>query len=324
MPGTDEQALENARRGCAEARMMSVNEPTPAEKSRPNRIVRVNSVPVLSPHTPADRIRRTLTPTPPVPTSGGVSGPPTVVPLAESHRLQREAIFEKRLRPAGGAMTLDDGAPSAPTTGDMHQQHAVGEGLATPGALPDAPAAQSLNATNGDEPLPKASTEPKQTAKKAAAKPPMRHEATEAGVVKQQPTPCRNESKDDAAREKAHAENLARANTASQMGTPAPHQRPNGDVSPMDEDSQPHDADDKCDDGDLEDELEKEMKKENDADCPAAPAPVVPPVGERPVKAARKEKTPEQKAAHARYMRFSRSFERTLSIPRSVVEVETK
>lgn len=328
VPGSDADAIANARRGCEEARRLAdqtrCTTPRPTVSGRPAGIVRVNSVPVLSPGpaTPVDKIRRTLTPTPQLPSlpahAGNESVPTAgVVSLAESHQMQREAILNKRQEVAANPVPPQVPAPNAQVA-EPSAALALGDDATSAGA-------------GGDR--------PKASARKAAAKPPVRHtdqphDSNLAAEVKSQPTPCRNDLRDDQARKQACLDNMARANTASQLGTPShgadtPRSLP-GSAATGDASTLPSASDDgtsqsaaegaagELDDAarEFEEALDRAIKTEpgataNDAPASADAAPAPLPAPTKPV---RKEKTPAQKAAHARYMRFSRSFERILSM----------
>jgi hypothetical protein len=78
--------------------------------------------------------------------------------------------------------------------------------------------------------------------------------------------------------------------------------------------------------GDLEDELDKEVEgSEPDATQPGESQPksdskqVTPTSTESPKKKKRREKTPAEKALHARYMKFSRSLKRYLSQVQQII-----
>ena len=170
-------------------------------------------------------------------------------------------------------------------------------------------------------------------------------------AVKTQATPMRSESTVALALEQASKDNLARSSTLMQetpspspAGTPHPAQaddvetlldkevkREPTEHSPIAENNQarkvqpwPHDKEaydaleTLCSEIGLNDNGQGQTvpaataSKQVEPAKPAGEATPAAPGQQQPQSKGRKEKTPEQKAAHARYMRFSRSFTRAL------------
>lgn len=339
VPGSDDAAIENARVGCEQARQQeaatsaaaAANAEPKALPARPG-ILRVNSVPVFSPHTPSDKIRRTNTP--PVslePTTSsespstaetnrsGCESPPSQPPVPEASTLPRKKKVIKRIvkrkqsTGTNGRLSMKSTAPHEKHDDD-HQEPA--EPIKTVHPESQQPV------THGSE-----EGKAKPAAKKAAAKPPSPPEPSLEPVKAQEQTPARTAELDDAARQQAAKDSLTRASTDSQLPTTP---------------EASHD--------DLEQQLDREIKKElpmeqsNNLQPQVPPAQpggmvavtVAQPVPHRPEQPAaapdsgtqqeqpqtqpseptptlpkrRREKTPAEKAAHARYMKFSRSFNR--------------
>ena len=222
-------------------------------------------------------------------------------------------------------------------------------GEAAPAKIPTPPGSASSGPTPPESvPPPSECSNGKPAAKKCAAKPPAAKPqddppandsnvnkaeaapAPEASSVKVQATPMRSIAADEAARTQAEQDNLNRANTLNQH-TPASTPRGADNPYPYTYDPGEEDKDD------LEAALDRDIKRErpnihsDDEDSHGNGHSTAPPAaeqtqgtqqtparqqpeeqeGQQPPKG-RKEKTPAQKAAHARYMRFSRSFTRTL------------
>ena len=345
----------------------------PTVKTKPT-LARVNSVPIFSPpSTPVERIRRTNTPTahvvpavaPAATTQSQEQAPvqPQMTPdeaRKEKKRLKRIERKEAKRQRKEAKRARVDAATTTAHNDASHQPQAEGCPAPAPQQMPVAEAmpnpAPSQPMTVKQEP---GTVGPKVAAKKSAAKPSQRpgtaapsNTANPPQAVKAADTPVRTEEAEHAARQQATQENLQRANTVSQMGTPQTANRDNRSPS-------------------LETALEKEMHVQPHGDteavthndkpgtagtqsatgthaAPTAPgtqaAPTAPGMQAAPTapgtQAAptapltpcqlalatalvetrqevpgpkrRKEMTPEQKALHARYMRFSRSFDRPL------------
>ena len=359
---------------------------TTAPSARPA-LLRVNSVPVLSPHTPAERIRHSGTPEALIPEA--TAAPPesatategvstNTMSRQERKRLRREEKRElKRQRKAQLQQQQPDvNQPDLQPPAEV-QAHAVqttAEAGQAPGVQP-APvvptAEQAAEATthglaNGSTtsqstakakqlPAPSAAPPapandgsiPKAAARKAAAKP---HAAKPQQVKTEVLTPARTDDKDETSREQAARDNLQRASTASLVATPAstvPYD-PSRFYDPDIEEARGAGADEDNADEDQGDDIEDELEREIDRDTndthaqgqplqdtpktsnqeesqqpgkePQVPAPAKAPQTVKPkeeeegthIPKRRREKTPAEKAAHARYMRFTRSFDRFL------------
>lgn len=364
VPASDADAVENAKRGCAQAKELEATAPTaaaPSTTARPS-LCRVNSVPVLeSPHTPADRIRRTSTPTAPAdpPQSGTGAHEASVTPEESQNGTSpvpeggatkpKKVVNKKKKKRAKNAQAQDDHKPAPSNEGNQPAANKEASTTYKTEPVSDGNPPQTLDKTT----IPSDKTtddsaralapsagapQPKPAATKSMARKPDHGEP-----VKVERTPARTDSLDDLQREQAKANNLRRANTDAQH-TP---------------------AEGEADRDDLEQLLDKEIKQEHPtgADPPAAagelasmvaPAPppaaqlaeaatapptetpALPPAGtpapptpprrvsfapqpiihepqeEEAPKKKKREKTEAEKAAHARYMRFSRSFKRIL------------
>lgn len=206
----------------------------------------------------------------------------------------------------------------------------------------EAPAAATSAEASAQAPVRAGDLKP--AAKKAAAKPPHVRTKVEQGV-KTSNSPARgvpefNESSMNREEQAAtQLNNLHRASTASQYAaSPAPTV-PNGAVPVKGSDHQEEcdeheEGADQSDDeegseesDDLEDEIDKEVERnEQNATQPGESQPksdstqVTPTATESPKKKKkRREKTPAEKALHARYMKFSRSLKRYLSQVQQVI-----
>lgn len=375
IPGSDADAVENARRGCAQAKELEVAQGAsavaPSTTARPN-LLRVNSVPVLSPHTPVDRIRRTSTPKLAEPPQSGSSTQENTPeesqngtsPVEEGGATKPKKLVNKKKKRKARMQSAATHATKPQPNNEQEQPTANKEASGTDNTPPttDGNPSEALASGNAAAPADKTGDDnasalapsagpvhqPKPAATKSMPKKP------DHNAVKEQKTPARTDSLDDLQRQQAEANNLRRLNTAQQH---TPREGPD------------HEMDD------LEALLDKEIKREPNAAIdspsperevappaasalalpaeapptvtsdPAAPveveAPAPPPTPPRRASAlkataaaaepkrvtfdndatapapaeptkTRPAKTPEQKAAHARYVRFSRSFQRIL------------
>lgn len=303
----DEEAIANARRGCAAARAIEElngrDIPGPvARQPRPG-LVRVNSVPVLGtgdPTTPAERIRRRgsqacMAPSHP---TGSLATGPEGVPPEENHKMQPS---EPEPAQSEGSMCVSGGVDQRQNGADERPKPAIQQ---------------------AEPPMQATSLEGKAAAAKTKARklddvPGGTQMSRYPDAHRQQvvAAPPKAEPDHDQDRRQAQNANLHRANTAVQK-TPG---RDDAPASP-----------EQGDGADIEDLLDKEMKKEDDMTSgnngPVSDACMSPEktsgstqhAATEPEKHAetsgpkkRPPKTEAQKAAHARYMRFSRSFQRT-------------
>ena len=221
--------------------------PSPPAVPPKRTLARVNSVPIFSPVTPVDRIRRTSTPT--------EHGVPAVAPAAipeqqkqvpvqpemtpeeakqERKRLKKierkAAKFQRREAKRARKETATTTAPNAAS----HEPQAEGCPEPAPHQLQVAVAqpkpAPSQPMTVKQEPGtvgPRAIPTIKVAARKSSAKPSQRPGAAAPSdtaepnqAVKAAQTPVRTDEAEHAAREQATQDNFVRANTASQVGTP--------------------------------------------------------------------------------------------------------
>lgn len=294
----DEQAIANAKRGyqahLAEERLKGTPPPV-AHPKRPS-IVRVNSVPVLGasadPITPQDRVRRQGSGQPVGPKISEATGrgsEPEACGTQPSQPMPTQSEWQgeggasesmaKTLQEGGQpcpAPRPDNAAPDGarPTGGRRAAAKSKPEG-----AVPPTGQNPHINTTGSAEtPQPRSQPACQQHAIADAA----------AGASKAEPDP-------EQERQQAARANIRRADTTMQT-TPAPEPE-----------------------GDIEEELEREMKKEDlsqhDKGALAEATVPVQSTETEPGKCIKKRrpKTEIEKAAHARYTRFSRSFERILT-----------
>lgn len=303
IPATDAEALENARKGLEAARIMeSQKPPSPPVTAKAGKLVRVNSVPILeAPKTPVEKIHRRSTPTLDAgenQTNGEEASPKELDQTSGSGTKRKKKLKGKKAKKANAA-SEQPVEEENDANGENTQDDATNEPTGTAVAAPE----EKTNAPQQEAPQEQPRKRRKATASKAAAKPPQQTSPQETlgaadlqQAVKQQATPMRSEAADDASKKKANEDNLARASTRDQLPPAQPaadERKPTSGQSG----------------GDLETQLDREVKKEDDGS--QSTQPVAP--GTEATSKKRKEKTPAQKAAHARYMKFSRSFDRTLS-----------
>lgn len=358
VPASTPDAIANARRGCEQAKALEESrlaqpDPAPKQNARPG-ILRVNSVPVLSPHTPVEKIRRTFTPTPAPVLPGQNNNASACEPNsatdaienADEGQKKKKKKMKKRRHVHARTDTPVDGEEPEPTATPSTVQYALPPSPADNTTVHTSVVQAESTAVEGNKQPPENTAviqkRDRLTACKAAPKPSL------APRVKQQNTPERTDDLEEAARAQAAKDSLARSRTASQLAlTPTTLQ--GSFAAGADEPPQ-----------DLEQLLDKEIKKEpcpaaSDGTpdqgpgtvalppakpaAPAAPADQpMPPASQEPVPPApapdsgakknvsfpeepaegsvpkrRREKTPAEKAAHARYMRFSRSFNSSLA-----------
>ena len=258
-------------------------------------------------------------------------------PMSGSRRVKKRG---KKVKKTAKTNTENTGTAAAASDQVRHEASLAPShsGEATRPSEPHAPL-ESQPARVQPEPTPgSAPVQPKPAAKKALAKPPKRvhdnqpgSEATCAEMVKAQATP---QGREALYREAVH-EALQRLGTEQQF-TPAetispgsvrkpPAQEPDDDDD--DNATQHYEAQDDSN-IDFEEALDRAIKKEPTEAEEGCNQLVVPEAQQqgaqqqgtqqldsngRP-KRQRREKTPAEKAAHARYMKFSRSFERTLTV----------
>ncbi len=240
-----------------------------------------------APITPAHRIRRANTPTLP----GSVGDVPLLQP-------GDTALDTKSTAPSVG------NTPGTLKTKKKKKSTKAKRPVATPmaGTTPPAVVGSTENPVV-----------PKKAAKKSAAKPP--HVETDPPIVKLEKVktpktpPTVRETRNVSA---AAEQNMARATTRDQLApspavpkaAPIAHHEPSDDDDGDDEN--PTDIDDVSDDAESNEEPEEE-ESEHEA------AKELPKDDSKVKGKGKKEKTPEQKAAAARYMRFSRSLVSFLS-----------
>ena len=260
---SDTEALEHARQGFQEAkaadlRAANAGNGTPAPPVRPA-LVRVNSVPVLSPKTPVERIRHNHTPDleqqnmpnsatskTTDPTEAEESIPAAPMDRAERKRLKKEHKREAKRQkkeekkqkqmqqhhPEGLPENGTQPAASETSTGKptpVPSDHApvpTGSESGDPGhANVGAGEASTMPGSNAEQPKQESAPAmaPKPAAKKAAARPPPEVAmANGMGPEKvEQRTPARTDEQEDAARRQAISDNMQRANTESQLASPA-------------------------------------------------------------------------------------------------------
>ncbi|CAL1144024.1 unnamed protein product [Cladocopium goreaui] len=251
IPADDAEALANAVNDYEAAKKAQETHPAPP-KPKPG-IVRVNSVPVLAPVTPVDKIRRTMTPSPvedppavpaqPPPPVQAPPAPATTLseekpdgsnpPMSGSRRVKKRG---KKVKKTAKTNTENTGTAAAASDQVRHEASLAPShsGEATRPSEPHAPL-ESQPARVQPEPTPgsapvqpkptpqSAPAQPKPAAKKALAKPPKRvhdnqpgSEATCAEMVKAQATP---QGREALYREAVH-EALQRLGTEQQF-TPA-------------------------------------------------------------------------------------------------------
>ena len=304
IPATDAEAVENARKGLEAARIMeSQKPPSPPVTAKAGKLVRVNSVPILEPpKTPVEKIHRRNTPmldagenqtngeeaSPKEPDQNNASG------TKRKNRLKGKKA--KKAKTASEQPVEEEKDANGENTRDDANKEPTGTAVA-------APAMEQTNVPQQEAPQEQPDKRPKATASKAAAKRPQQTSPQETlgaaalqQAVKLQAPPMRSEAADDASKKKANEDNLTRANTSEQLPPAQPaadERKPKSGQSG----------------GDLETELDREVKKEDDGSQNAHQLAT----GTDATSKKRKEKTPAQKAAHARYMQFLRSFDRTLS-----------
>lgn len=336
----DAMAIANAKKGCEaqkkhDAMLAAQRGPaTPCANTRPP-LVRVNSVPVL---TPPNRIRRRSTPTPvaePVVENNTEHAEPELEETANGDEVvdpgngdtdttpetqtKKKKTKNKRLRrKLQKQQSLQEQDQTEMTTEEIQTNAAQQQGSDTTApAQPDtavqpaqeAAPSEAIPNPNGQVPeTPAVAPKRKLAARKAAAKAP--------STVKAEPLERQNTEQELHA---AQAANLQRSNTAAQQTpspTPARSNPANAPVqmaAPVVPNPGTADATEPQSD-DLETKLDREIKKETPGTT--APAPQSNDKEDQDasqtqtVKRIRREKTPAEKAAHARYMRFSRSFER--------------
>ena len=354
----DAVAIANAKKGCEaqkkhDAMVAAQRAPaTPCANTRPTTLVRVNSVPVLTPPT---KIHRTFTPPAAGPVVGNnaehaeamdtatgsgnqvVTYPASTTPESQTKKKKSK---NKRLRRLQKQQSLEEQDQQDMTT-EATQTNAVQQHSSDTTAVQPAQEAAPSEAVptpndqesptsaaptpDGQEPATSATApkKKKMAARKAAARAP--------ATVKTEPLVRTSTEQEMQA---AQAANLQRANTAAQQtpsptparsapahapqqqlanpGARAPSQSESGasastEYPPSDDDLE-----------NIEKALDREIKKEQTDTRSAATSPGgngTPSAAqgdEQPTKRIRREKTAAEKAAHARYMRFSRSFERTL------------
>ena len=334
IPATDAEAVENARKGLEAARILeSEKPPSPPVTAVAGKLVRVNSVPILDqPKTPVEKIHRRTTDivlADDKQNDGAEASPQEPGQDTGSGSKRKRKLKGKRSKKA----KTTSGQPvqeNDDENGENTQDDASKEPTDTAAPPVAEPTPDQTQVPQQATPQEQHDKRPKATASKAAAKPPQQMLPQETALeqaVKMQATPMRNDAADDNSKMQATAENLARAATSEQLppAEPAPHapavpapqgpavpasQGPavpasQGPAVPASQGSKPGQSG-----GELERQLDKEVKKEYDeSQTPQESQP--PGTGVKPKK--RREKTPAEKAAHARYMKFSRSFERTLS-----------
>lgn len=292
VPGSTPEARLNAQNGVAEAAVMANENTTPqgSGNQRPSPPLRVNSVPILA--TPAERIiRRANTspaealqsvaadPNPPAPESASASPQLPNDPATPPTSVKKvRKTKNKRLR---RAKTIAGAAGEAPTGAVPADRCTAAKSMAKP-------------------------TIPKDHVVSTKAEPPL-------------PTPVRNAQ--------TMHENMQRANTGIQR-TPA--QTPEGgERSPSPSFSELLDREVKKEAQHLPEQPDptaaitptppsSAIPAASKSSVPAPPSAITTPPAPAPAPAPAPEgktgriKTPAQKAAHARYMRFSRSFQRFL------------
>lgn len=283
VPASDADAVENAKRGCAQAKELEATAPTaaaPSTTARPS-LCRVNSVPVLqSPHTPVDRIRRTSTPAD-LPQSGTGTHEASVTPeesqngtspVPEGGATKPKKVVNKKKKKRAKIAQAQDDRKLAPSN-EGNQPAAEKEASTTDKTEPasDGNPPQTLDKTTPSDKTTDdsaralasagAAHQPKPAATKSMARKPGHGEP-----VKVERTPARTDGLDDLQREQAKANNLRRANTNMQH-TP---------------------AEGEDDHADLESLLDKEIKKElpADTDPPAAAGELAGPIAPAPPPAA--------------------------------------
>lgn len=250
---SDTEALEHARQGFQEAkaadlRAANAGNGTPAPPVRPA-LVRVNSVPVLSPNTPdleQQNMPNGATSKTTDPTEAKESIPAAPMDRAERKRLKKEHKREAKRQkkeekkqkqmqqhhPEGLPENGTQPAASETSTGEptpVPSDHApvpTGSGSGDPGhANVGAGEASTMPGSNAEQPKQQSAPAmaPKPAAKKAAARPPPEVAMPNGmGPEKvEQRTPARTDEQEDAARRQAISDNMQRANTESQLASPA-------------------------------------------------------------------------------------------------------
>lgn len=352
VPATDQEALENARRGVAEARMLEQGAmPSAAAISQQvHGTVRVGNVPVLQ--TPPSKIRRrgTVNLSAPKEAELKVAGVVDPAKASKKKKVKKEKKSKKKNKAKKTKAATEDASQAVPEP--EHEEHPGqssnipqqkeaepeqdGGNDSGPPAAPEAPP--------GD---PAASREADQEAKPASgvmsgSSPPKRPAAKKAAAVK----PVIKEDPEDAKKlpehehkgppgdrssvKRSQSDNLLRATSSAQL-TPSccPPPGPDEDDLPPrtqedakengEGDEESSEASDEVESPMLDDDDAKGAKEEKKKDAAADGTKEDDPKndgkkeGADPKTPVRKEKTPAQKEAHARYMRFSRSLSSILA-----------
>eukprot|EP00435_Cladocopium_sp_Y103_P032584 s1914_g8.t1 len=360
-PG-DSKAGEHVDKGDQASPSAPPAAPTCPVPARPT-LARVGSVPILAPATPADKIRRTSTPsTVSYPVNTGNVASPVPTETNEDHgqstpeepagntqkRTKTTKNKRKRRKQQKENAAFDANTQAAEQTehDDAWEENNEtwwpdeGAGMSWPeDAVVSGPADERNTANSHDHqdeapPKKKAKKEasPRPAAKKAAAKPkpstalvPVKAEPATKPEPSARRTPARTETREEMARAEAFHDNLNRASTGSQLAA-TPRNAPDPD--------------------DIEEALDREIKKEEpqpsthdiqaSSQAPQPQPRVTPPapqaeghpgdgdsqqqqqqnIDDKQGHKKERIKTPAEKAAHARYMRFSRSFDRSLDTKR--------
>lgn len=344
----DAVAIENARKGCAAAKLQESQTPQqPAVANQPRPLMRVNSVPLLRetpPQTPADRIMRSMRSntfdsgsTEPS-SSPSTATPSDAVPAEPAeHEASPVSCGESKKKKKKRRVLKRGNKASTPNANQ--EETTTHEGAENPQPACEAePAAKAAAVKSAPKPSRATNTD---SANMGAASAPV-------------PRPTSKQEKPATpppeALQKAARDNLQRSSTAEQKTPVATPKDNSNQFPPASAALMPSSQQQQPQEGELEKALGKEIKKEAPpattsskaeaahpaaapvdnaalavpappsvaAGTPAAPAPDTcatnpsnPTERANPPKK-RREKTPAEKAAHARYMRFSRSFDRSL------------